>query len=459
MSVAPDSVSYMSSTLDLLPAEVQAVRAIWAGTDAGSLSDSELVAVNERYCRMRRMLDAGQAQLAAEIARRSRPELGPDGLAKAQGYRNPTALIAATGGTSTGEAARLVKVGEATTPRQLFSGEKAPARHPHVAEALGNASITERAAGAIITMLDRAALRAAHDAIDTAEKTLAEQAPGLTTDQLNRVLARAEAWLDPDGVAPREDEARADVSLTIREERGRIVILGEFDPASGAPVKTVIEALVSAEMRATRDADSSGPADPDAPRRSVKQMQAEALVRLCEHALGCSETDLPLQGATVVVRIDHDDLVHNTGFATIDGITTPISVATARRMAAGGQIISCVLGGDSQILDWGRTKRLFTVTQRLALVERDGGCAMCGAPPGQTKVHHIRWWARDAGPTDLANGVLLCESCHHRIHDNGWDIRIEGVGIRAKVWFVPPPHVDPARTPRLGGRARYDFAA
>ncbi len=188
-------------------------------------------------------------------------------------------------------------------------------------------------------------------------------------------------------------------------------------------------------------------------------MQADALVRLCEHALGCSQTDLPLHGATVVVRIDHTDLVDGTGYATIDGITTPVSVPTARRMAAGGRIISCVLGGDSQILDWGRTKRLFTPTQRLALTERDGGCAMCGAPPGHTKVHHIRWWARDAGPTDLNNGVLLCESCHHRIHDNGWTIHIDGTGIRAKVWFIPPPHVDPARTPRLGGRARYDYAA
>ncbi len=84
---------------------------------------------------------------------------------------------------------------------------------------------------------------------------------------------------------------------------------------------------------------------------------------------------------------------------------------------------------------------------------------MCGAPPSHAKAHHLRWWVRDAGPTDLANGVLLCTSCHHRIHDNGWDIRIGGVGTRAKVWFIPPPHVDPARTPRLGGRARFDFQA
>ena len=371
----------MSRALDLLPAEVEAVRLLWSGTDAAALSDSELIAVNERYCRMRRMLDADQTALAAEIARRSRPELGSEGLAKTQGYRNPTALIAATGCTSTGDAARLVKVGEATAPRQLLSGEKAPARHPHVAEALGQAVLTERAAGAIIALLDRVAFRAGADAIDTAEKLLVEQAPGLTMDQLNRVLARAEAWLDPDGVGVREDEKRGAEQLTMREVDGMLEFTGRLTPEHSAPFKTVIEGLVSAEMRATRDAQRDGTADPDMPRRSVVQMQADALVRLCEHALGCSETDLPLQGATVVVRIDHDDLVNGTGFATIDGITTPVSVSTARRMAAGGQIISCVLGGDSQILDWGRTKRLFTPMQRLALVEPDGGCAMCGRPP------------------------------------------------------------------------------
>lgn len=96
----------------------------------------------------------------------------------------------------------------------------------------------------------------------------------------------------------------------------------------------------------------------------------------------------------------------------------------------------------------------------LRLWERDGGCAMCHLPPGMTKAHHIRWWARDHGPTDIDNGVLLCESCHRRIHDNGWDVRTAppGRGIRGgRVWFTPPACVDPTRQPRLGGRARYDY--
>lgn len=244
----------------------------------------------------------------------------------------------------------------------------------------------------------------------------------------------------------------------MREERnGMIVLTAHLDPEHAAPVKTAIEALVTADLRAQRDAS------PDAPQRSVRQMQADALARLAEHALGCDRRDLPLEGATVIVRMTLDDLVDDSGScsgsATIDGLAAPISVATARRMAAGGSVIPCVLGGGSEILDWGRRRRLFSPAQRLALGERDGGCAMCAAPPGMTKAHHIRWWARDAGPTDLANGVLLCESCHHRIHDNGWDIRIEGEGVRATVWFIPPAHIDPARTPRAGGRARFDVAA
>ena len=74
-------------------------------------------------------------------------------------------------------------------------------------------------------------------------------------------------------------------------------------------------------------------------------------------------------------------------------------------------------------------------------------------------MHHLRWWLRDGGATDLSNGVLLCDSCHHRVHDNGYEVRIDGAGVQADVWFIPPPWVDPARTPRRGARKRFDFIA
>ncbi|MBW9110969.1 HNH endonuclease signature motif containing protein [Microbacterium ureisolvens] len=471
----------MTSALSSLAEAIDVARGILPdGRDIASLTPAELIALNDQIGRGKRLAESVQAMVASEIQRQSRPGLGPDSLAKIQGFRNPTQFIAATMGTTTGDAARLVKVGDATTPRTLLSGDKAPARHPHVGQGLSDGRIGAQAASAIIAMLDRVAIRAGAEKIEQAEQLLVEQAAGLPLDALSKLILRAQAWLDPDGVEPREADLAAETSLTIRRDRsGMIVINGKFDPVSGAPVVTAIEGMVTAKLRAQRDTGPGGareslratsartdePATPlldettEAERRTIPQMQADAFVSICEHALGCAENDLPLNGVTVVVRMTLDTLREGTGTAQIDGIDAPISASAARKLAWSASVIPCVLGGDSEILDWGRERRLYSRSQKLALGERDGGCVGCGLPPQFTKVHHIRWWMRDAGPTDLDNGVLLCESCHHRIHDNGWDIRVEGTGRQARVWLIPPAFVDPERTPRLGGRARYDFAA
>lgn len=458
----------MNNLLTGLEDAVAALRGAWAGSDGvvpdvSGLSRDRLVSVTTVLGVVGRRLDAVRAQVAAEVDRESRRELGPDSLAKQQGFRTAATLIAAVTGVSTGDAARLAKVGRATVPRTTLTGETRPARHPHVAAALGQASITAAAADLMISMLDRVALRVPGDDCDRAERVLVDQAPGLSLDALRRVITRAEAWLDPDGLEPAEYDRHGQRSASLYERDGMLHVTATIDTASGAPLKTAVEALVSAAFRHTRDDVTAG--DDDRVRPTVQQLQADALVQLAEHALGCDRGELPLDGATVVVRMSLDDLresaaasVGRCGVAEIDGMTQPLSIAAARHLASSAGIIPCVLDGAGEILDWGRRRRLFTPAQKLALVERDGGCAMCNLPPGMTKAHHLEWWARDEGATDLSNGVLLCESCHHRIHDNGWDVRIDGGTIAGKVWFIPPPTVDPVRVPRLGGRARFDFA-
>lgn len=439
--------------------------AAWAGAgESTDLSREQLIAVNDAIGVLQRRLNAVHVDVAAGISHESRPELGPESLAKQQGFRTPAKLIAATTGVSTGDAVRLVKVGEATAPRTDLIGSRLPARYPLVREALASGALSAQAAALIIALLERCRVAAGVERIAEGERMLTAAAEGLALDDVRKLIVRAEAWLDPDGVEPRAEEQRGRRSLTIFERDGMVHLNAQLDAETAAPIVTAIRGYVTAAFAARQDAPDG--TSPDADRRSVPMIQADALAVVCGHALGC-EQRVPLAGATVVVRIAVEDLESGSGSATVDGLDQPVSVSAARRMSAGGGVIPCVLGGASEVLDWGREKRLFTRSQRLALVERDGGCAMCGLPPEMTKAHHIRWWRRDHGPTDLSNGVLLCETCHHRIHDNGWEIRIgEGSGAgagagaaRARVWFVPPPHVDPERTARLGGRARFDIAA
>ena len=461
-----------------LSSDLDAVRAVWAdatgsadldGADPAMLhgmGDGRLLAFTDALGRLIRDAQATLARAAAEVAHRSPSELGKDGLAKQQGFVNPARLVAsATGGRVAG-AAQLIAVGVATADRQALTGEVLPPAHPHVAAALAAGSISIDSAAAISGMLDRVAARADTADADRVESILAQQAADLPFDLLLRVIREAEARLDQDGIAPREEELREDRMLAMHED-SRGMLRGRFtlDPESAAPVKAAIEAIVTHSIRTGRDnartgAHAAGDADADGiavvpDGRSILQMQADALAMIASHAIGCAQVPA-VPSTSLVVRADVHALTDGVGHGSIDGLGACVSAGTIRRLAASAGIIPMVMGTESLPLDVGRTARLFTPAQRIALAERDGGCACCGLDAGYTHAHHIRWWKRDAGPTDLSNGVMLCPPCHTRMHEDGWHVRVDGDG---DVWFVPPPHVDISQTPRLGGKARFSLRA
>jgi hypothetical protein len=419
------------------------------------MSDTGLVRVTDALARVRRDAEALLTRVAAEVAKRSSTERGESGLARAQGFHNPVRLIAASTGASRSDAAKLIAVGIATAERQTFGGDRLPSRHPHVAAALQSGVIGVDAASAITSMLDRVRMRADPELADTAEAALAELGARVPLDLLLRGIREAEARLDRDGVEPREEQLRGARSLTMREDAAGMVHLhAHLDPETAAPIKTALEAIVRDALRRREPLGSApGPVVDD--RRSIPQIQADALAAIARHSLGCEQTLVPLAKATIVVRLDHDILISGLGHARIDGIDQPISATTARRMSADAELIPAVLGGEGVPLDLGRSARLFSRAQRLALAERDGGCASCGQNIAYVDAHHIRWWERDTGPTDLSNGVMLCSFCHHRVHREAWSIRAS----RTEVWFIPPPHIDPAQIPRRGGRARFMLPA
>jgi hypothetical protein len=384
-------------------------------------------------------------------------------------------MVAASTGGSTAEAARLIAVGTATLDASCPIADDAGVdnraagratgrpRFVHVADAVNGGRMSVDVARMIAAALTRVADAASPEAIAEAEQYLVNRARELPLDRLAVVVRHVEARLDREAHLRREQARWDERYLNIYENRAGVVVIdGRLDPETAAPVRAALDGLVTEALRRRRDAlprsgvaptgDAPPLADgPLADNRTAPQMRADALADLARHALGCDATDRTLPTTTVVVRVRLEELRAGLGLGEIDGTDEPVSIAAIRRLAADAEVIPEVMSGDSEVLDLGRSRRLFTRAQRLALVERDGGCAHCHAPPSWTEAHHIRWWERDAGPTDLDNGVLLCTACHHRVHRDGWDIRVRG----GEVWFVPPLSVDRERRPIRGGRARF----
>jgi hypothetical protein len=274
------------------------------------------------------------------------------------------------------------------------------------------------------------------------------KAPGMALHHVRKFVWQAQAFADPAAWEEHEERQYVTRAVTIRDDvDGMVTLTARLTPLAAAPVRAVLDVGVRWAMQQRLD-------NPESDTRTAWQMRADILSDLCRHALDCTLATSGVK-TTVVVRMTRAELESGFGVGEIDGTAQPVSAGALRRAAADAEVVPAVLGGGSEVLDWGRKRRLFSQEQRLALVERDGGCAWCNAPPSWCEAHHIRWWDKHGGLTDLSNGVLLCARCHHRVHADGWEIQVTDHVVS----FIPPRSIDPARTRHIGGRARFDLAA
>ena len=402
---------------------------------------------------MQRSIDVVRVQVAGEVAQRSAPHLGAESMARRAGHSRPSSLLAELWQISVTEAARLCDVGIATLDRRAVDGSTLPARYPTLSDGLAAGLLGVEAAATIVRELEQAAPLCSTEARLASERVLVEHAPGLSVRQVQGLARQVRDRLDEDGAEPRDLIHRQRRSLTlITQPDGMTRLLWIMSPETAGLVRAGVDALVAEQLRRKRDSDvarlaADGMADLD--DRTMPQRRSDAAEDLFTRALGCGcEGSGPT--TTMVVRMTLDQLIDGLGTAHIDGIDAGISATTARMLAADANLIPVVLGAEGEVLDLGRTRRLFTPAQRQALAEMYGGCAFptCGHPPSYTEAHHLRWWS-NGGTTDLANGIPLCSFHHHHIHDDQWEIV-----VRNRVpYFVPPPWVDPDRAPRRGGKA------
>ncbi len=229
-------------------------------------------------------------------------------------------------------------------------------------------------------------------------------------------------------VAPQiadEVEARALARLEAQAHRatrlsfhrvgdGTTRIIGLLPDLAATRLVTYLEAFTNPRRQ------GSGPDRRPYPRRLGK-----AFVRFLE---AVDPARLPVHGGdatTVVITIDHHALTEELATAGVIGAEEKITAAQARRLACNAHLVPAVLGPErsgSQVLDLGRTTRLFSAAQRKALLVRDRECRAegCDIPGTWTEAHHWIPWTHD-GRSDLTNAVLLCSHHHHRAHDPTYD--------------------------------------
>ena len=128
--------------------------------------------------------------------------------------------------------------------------------------------------------------------------------------------------------------------------------------------------------------------------------------------------------ATLVVLISEDSLIGRLEQAGALDTGERISPGLARRLACEGGILPMVINGTSQVLDAGRSQRLFSKAQRLAItIQQRGQCSAEGCEKTHgLHAHHRHPWSH-SGRTDLANAIGLCHWHHMRAHDPTYDMR------------------------------------
>ena len=196
----------------------------------------------------------------------------------------------------------------------------------------------------------------------------------------------------------------------------------ELDPVSDATLWSAIDA----QLASIRHADGNA-------RTPWPRMQVDAVIAAVGAGPGADrvpEITVLTDFATLVDGLHADSVCE-----TVDGV--PLPVSTVRRLCCDATIVPGVLGSDGELLDVGRGERTANRAQRRAVRAMHRTCAHpdCTVGVSACRIHHVKWWWRDLGPTDIDNLVPLCERHHHLVHEGGWTLTM--TPDRVSTWIRP----------------------
>ncbi|MGM1030661.1 MAG: DUF222 domain-containing protein [Actinomycetota bacterium] len=447
-------------------AAVAATRALLAEASSFSAaSNGEVAELLGRVAELTRVVESLQVRLAHEVEERSQ---GPvdEPLCLLLGARHAKEAVARAFGIGFRHAFDLLTMARATSPSIAITGADIAAKYPAVAGALAEAEMSFAQAHAIVATIEPAAPRADVEQLAAAEQLLVEAAidpaTPLPPEQLVVLARRCVALLDPDGVLPNDEQQRALRSLRIRQQRDGSWLTVMRSPAEdGSALKAVVDAYAGPRVKVAFHDDHCGQdgcseADCGSAERSLddrtpEQKAHDAVVAMVRaHAAsgdaplaGGESPSLVFTGTIEAYDAYMQGLRHTDRTLTIEHTSSLLPIERVDQLVCFADIHHLVVDEQGHPLWLGRTQRLFTRAQKRALAKRDKGCRVpgCGMPVAWCETHHIVP-RQLGGPTDVDNGILVCNYHHHEIHAGRF--RVEKAGPQPGNWRIVP-QLQPAR--------------
>ena len=424
-----------------------------APADAAALPDGAIISALQEISAARRRLDAIAVAWTSEVTRRSDRARGQDNLAARLGVPTVEAAVQTLTGTTRAEAKALTAVANVASGASPWLDS--------VSSSLAQGELSVSAAAAIATGLGTPSTDVTSEDLHEAAETLVAVARAdryETPESLARRARQAREELERDRIADLEEHRRARRSLTWgRTHDGMTRMNALLDPESAAIITGALDTALSPRKGGPRFVDAeeqARAARQEADPRTTDQLAVDTLVEIVLLATRAATTELDLEkvfgsnSPAVRVHVPLEALLTGTGTGWIEGQDAPISAHTAARHMCTSGLLPVLFDGRISI-DTGKTHRLHSTRQRIAIAAQWGGCAWhgCSRPPSMTEIHHME--AFDGENTTLCNAIPLCRFHHMQLHNRGWRIRVDrGPTGEApprywRYWLHPPSdHLD-----------------
>ena len=314
------------------------------------------------------------------------------------GARSPAAALSFLSGRTKGFCQKLVQTGRLVT------------HHATTAKAVANGDLDVDKAhrlGRSVTDLRRSIYQ-------RDEETLVEAGGELDHARFRLLVDRwvelADDVVDPDKEFDRAERRGLHIGQMLD---GLAAIAGTAEPEGLAIINRAIDAYRRPDAKGTPGGG-----------RSRAKTDYDALIAALSAAIdgqgGRPERTVDaIVSYELLLRLPPVDLLNVR--CDLEGVGA-VSPSLLRRLAADSAIGRLITDADGVPLDLGRRVRFFKPTQRRAVRVRDQCCVWpgCGLPAEWSDIDHAVQAAR-GGPTDVANGRLLCRF-HHHLRDKGWAI-------------------------------------